>query len=201
MRILALGDSYTIGEGVGERDRWPSLLAERLAAGGAPVEELRIIAATGWTTDELRSAIDASGIESGWDLVTLLVGVNDQYRGRAIDEFMDGYRGLLDLATSLAEKGGRTVAISIPDWGVTPFAVEKDRDPSRVAIEIDAYNEAARRECERRGIPFVEVTEISRRAASDRALLVSDGLHPSRAMYESWIVPVMDAVRTPPSAG
>lgn len=194
MRILALGDSYTIGEAVAEQERWPVRVAEKLSANGTHVEEVRIIATTGWTTDELMSAIEAAAPEGEWDLVTLLIGVNDQYRGRRVAEYEDGFRSLLAMASRFAGERGQVLVISIPDWGCTPFAVEKGRDATTVAREIDAYNAAARHECGIRGVPFVDVTGISRNAASDPGLLAADGLHPSGAMYELWSERIFEAI-------
>lgn len=194
MRILALGDSYTIGEGVDARERWPVQLAERLRQSGTETDAVRIIATTGWTTDELLAAIDAAAPEGEWDLVTLLIGVNDQYRGRPVAEYVEGFRSLLAVASRFAGERGRVLVISIPDWGCTPFAVEKGRDAATVAREIDAYNAAARHECGIRGLPFVDVTGISRKAASDPGLLAADGLHPSGAMYELWSERIFEAI-------
>lgn len=194
MRILALGDSYTIGEGVDARERWPVQLAERLRQSGTETDAVRIIATTGWTTDELLAAIDAAAPEGEWDIVTLLIGVNDQYRGRPVAEYVEGFRSLLAVASRFAGERGRVLVISIPDWGCTPFAVEKGRDAATVAREVDAYNAAARHECGIRGLAFVDVTGISRKAASDPGLLAADGLHPSGAMYELWSERIFEAI-------
>jgi lysophospholipase L1-like esterase len=184
--ILALGDSYTIGESVAEGERWPVQLAAALRAGGQPVAEPRIIARTGWTTDELAQAIAAAKPGSGHDLVTLLIGVNDQYRGRPIPDYPERFRALLQQAIGFAGgRPGRVLVLSIPDWGVTPFAAGRDR--AKIAAEIDAYNALNRAEAAAAGARYVDVTPVSRAAATDPGLLAADGLHPSAAMYARWV--------------
>ncbi len=188
--ILSLGDSYTIGEGVLPDERWPVQLASALREEGLSVAEPRIVARTGWTTGELLSAIDTAGLDLQYDLVSLLIGVNNQYRGLDIEEFRKEFTELLDLAGRFA--GERVVVLSIPDWGVTPFAGGRERDA--IAGEIDAFNRVAAGESERRGITFFDITPISRRAANDTGLLADDGLHPSGSMYALWVEKVLPAV-------
>jgi lysophospholipase L1-like esterase len=184
--ILALGDSYTIGESVAAGERWPVQLAASLRAGGQPVAEPRLIARTGWTTDELAQAIAAAKPASDHDLVTLLIGVNDQYRGRPIPDYPERFRALLRQAVGFAGgRPGRVLVLSIPDWGVTPFAAGRDR--AKIAAEIDAYNALARAEAAAAGARYVDVTPVSREAATDPGLLAPDGLHPSAAMYARWV--------------
>jgi len=152
VRVLALGDSYTIGEGVAPAERWPLQLVGALRAGGQVVVEPRIIARTGWTTDELAQAIAASSVAADYDLVSLLIGVNDQYRGRSISEYPERFRSLLNQAIGFAGGSpGRVLVLSIPDWGVTPFASGRDR--AKIAAEIDAYNAVNRAETEGKGRP------------------------------------------------
>ena len=184
-RLLALGDSYTIGEAVAVDERWPVRLTDMLNARGVGMAPPTIVARTGWTTDELSAGIDATPLAGPYDLVTLLVGVNDQYRGRDINEFRRNFRALLERAlTFTAHRADRVVVVSIPDWGVTPFA--RDRDRSRVASDIDRFNAVVRDEAERAGPRYVDVTPVSRRAGSEPALVAADGLHPSAAMYAEW---------------
>jgi lysophospholipase L1-like esterase len=184
---LALGDSYTIGEGVAEADRWPSQLAALLCDEGIGLWPPRIIARTGWTTDELSTAMDAAEPLGDWDLVSLLVGVNDQYRGRDVDDYVGAFAALLQRAVSLAGgRADRVLALSIPDWGVTPFARDSGRDRARIAAELDAYNQAAREICASLGVAFVDITGISRDRGGDADMLAGDGLHPSAAMYTRW---------------
>jgi len=189
--FLALGDSYTIGEGVRESDRWPVQLAQRLRPLGIDVDAPRIIARTGWTTDELLAAIDQSGAAGRHDLVSLLAGVNDQYRGHGVDRFRASWKTLLNRALGLAKLPARLVVLSIPDWGVTPFATGKDR--AAIAREIDEFNRVCRATAREANASFVDVTAASRQAGHDPALLASDGLHPSATMYSMWaeqLVPI-----------
>jgi lysophospholipase L1-like esterase len=184
-RLLALGDSYTIGEGVGPGERWPVLLAARLRARGVAAAEPVIVARTGWTTDELAAGLDAARPQGPFDLVTLLIGVNNQYRGRDPGEYRSDLRALIRRAVAFARgEPRRLILVSIPDWGVTPFAAGRDR--AAIAGAIDRFNAVARREARRAGCRFVDVTAMSRRAAADPSLLAADGLHPSAAMYDGW---------------
>jgi lysophospholipase L1-like esterase len=185
MRFLALGDSYTIGEGVPEAERWPVRLAAMLRERGVSVADPEIIARTGWTTDELSAAIDAAGPRGPYALVSLLIGVNNQYRGRDAEEYRAEFVALLHRAVGFA--GGdasRVVVLSIPDWGVTPFAEGRDRP--RITAEIDVYNAMNREEAARAGARYVDVTAQTRAAGADPAFLADDGLHPSGRSYAEW---------------
>ncbi|HVE71377.1 MAG TPA: SGNH/GDSL hydrolase family protein [Thermoanaerobaculia bacterium] len=177
-RYLALGDSYTIGESVDPSERFPVHLARELKLG-----EPQIIARTGWTTDELNAAIDAADPQGPFDLVTLLIGVNNQYRGRSADEYRTQFAALLQRAIGFA--GGdvsKVIVVSIPDWGVTPFAEGRDRP--KIAREIDQFNTINREEAARAGAKWVDITPISR--GSDPSLVAADGLHPSGKQYAAW---------------
>jgi lysophospholipase L1-like esterase len=189
VRYLALGDSYTIGEGASEHERWPVQLAATLHDHGTDVTDLRIIAKTGWTTEELLTAIDDSGVDGQWDLVTLLAGVNDQYRGHGAGRFAQAFPELLERALGFAKLPGRLVVLSIPDWGVTPFAAERDR--AAIGREIDSFNAVVSEQATRAGAAFVDITPLTRLPATDTALLVSDGLHPSGIMYRMWVERVL----------
>jgi lysophospholipase L1-like esterase len=190
VRILALGDSYTIGEGVAADDRWPVRLAAMLRARGITVADPVIIARTGWTTDELSNGIDTARPAGSYGLVTLLIGVNNQYRGRSTDEYRTQFRALLARAISFADsKASRVIVLSIPDWGATPFAQGRDR--TRIATEIDAFNAINRDETVRAGARYVDVAPMSRRAAAEKTLVAGDGLHPSAAMYAEWATLVL----------
>jgi lysophospholipase L1-like esterase len=192
-RYLALGDSYTIGESVPEGERWPNQLAKLLKADGIETD-ITIIARTGWTTDELWQGIQALEIQPPYDLVSLLVGVNNQYRGRDIDEYRDQFIFLLKKSIEYA--GGepdRVVVLSIPDWGVTPFA--SGRDSKKIAKEIDAYNQVNQEESQRAGAHYLDVTPVSREADSNEALIASDGLHPSGKMYAMWAEKVLPVAK------
>jgi lysophospholipase L1-like esterase len=185
IRYLALGDSYTIGESVAESERWPVRLAALLGEEGIDVEPPVIIAQTGWTTDELAAGIDAAAPEGPFDLVSLLIGVNNQYREREAADFGAELCVLLSRAVELA--GGRrhrVLVVSIPDWGVTPFAEGRDR--AVIAAAIDQFNAVAADEAGRAGARFLDITPSSRRAAEEPSLVAPDGLHPSGLMYEDW---------------
>ena len=197
LRYLALGDSYTIGEGVAESGRWPVQLARSLRNDGIPMSEPRIIAQTGWSTDELDAAIDTALVFPEYDLVSLLIGVNNQYRGRDAEEYRVQFSGLLERAIHFAQgRRDRVLVLSIPDWGVTPFARGLARDTQQVAMEIDTFNAVALETCMRRGVVFVDITEESRQRGSDPDMLVDDGLHPSALMYAEWARLALPAVQT-----
>ena len=187
--ILFLGDSYTIGEGVAEGDRWPSHLLAMLGEEGRPRPEGVVVARTGWTADELREAIEGRRGElvarAPYPLVTLLVGVNDQYRGGEPEVFRSSYRRALAEAAGFAGGNPRRVLVpSIPDWGVTPFAQGRDREA--IAGGIDAFNVVIREEAERQGAHVVDLTPLVRERGADPAFLAEDGLHYSGAMYRLW---------------
>lgn len=185
LRFLALGDSYTIGEGVSAGERWPVQLVGFARARGVMLSDPVIVARTGWTTDELSAAIDAADPRGPFALVTLLIGVNNQYRGRNSEEYREHFRGLVSRSVALAGADPkRVVVLSIPDWSVTPFA--KGRDPAGISRAIERFNEINREEALRAGARYVDVMPSSRRAASDLTLLAADGLHPSGAMYSEW---------------
>ncbi|MEP2025942.1 MAG: SGNH/GDSL hydrolase family protein [Reichenbachiella sp.] len=185
-KYLALGDSYTIGEAVAADERWPHILQGRLVGDGIKVELPKIIATTGWTTDELQAAIDKENPAKNYDLVSLLIGVNNQYRGYPIDQYKKEFESLLQQAIAFAKgKSERTFVLSIPDYGVTPFAASKD--PAKIAKELDQYNAIAKAICEKYQVAFVDITPGSRRAASEPSLVAEDGLHPSGKMYKEWV--------------
>ncbi len=183
--FLALGDSYTIGEGVADEDRWPAQLASRLRASGTPISDPRIIARTGWTTGELLAAIRTEGLRGTFDLVTLLAGVNDQYRAYGVDRYQQSFEPLFGSALAFAKLPGRLIVLSIPDWGVTPFAAGRDR--AAIAREIDAFNGQSRAIAAAHGARFLDITSSSRQASNNSALLAADGLHPSATMYSIWV--------------
>jgi lysophospholipase L1-like esterase len=187
LSYLALGDSYTIGEGVAGDGRWPVQLARALRSEGIPLADPRIIATTGWTTDELSAAIDAAGPPGTFDFASLLIGVNNQYRGRDVDEYRDQFSALLERTIGFAcDRSDRVLVLSIPDWGVTPFAVQSGHDRSLIAAELDAFNATARTVCRDAGVAFVDITPLSRERGHAPDMLADDGLHPSAAMYTLW---------------
>jgi lysophospholipase L1-like esterase len=195
-RYLALGDSYTIGEGVAPEGRWPVQLAKRLRADGVAIDDPEIVATTGWTTDELSAAMDAATLSPPYALVTLLIGVNNQYRGRDLSNYRAEFAALLARTIALAgERADHVVVVSIPDWGVTGFARAHGRDAHRVGIEIDGFNATAREIAHDRGVAFVDVTAISRDAGDAPEALVDDRLHPSAVQYARWTDAILGAAR------
>lgn len=188
MRFLALGDSYTIGESVGADGRWPNQLAARLRAQGIDLNDPEIIAKTGWTTDELAAGIEAADPQGPYDLVTLLIGVNNQYRGRPLAEYRFQFAALLRQAIAFASNDSRRVIVlSIPDWSVVPFAAQDARSRDQIRQEVDDFNAVNRDEAARAGVHYADVTPMSRRALVDESLTAVDGLHPSAAMYSLWV--------------
>lgn len=189
-RYLALGDSYTIGEGVAASQRYPVLLTEALRATGVPLDDPLIVAQNGWTTDELNDGLNAANPQGTFDLVTLLIGVNNQFRGRDVGEYRLEFRGLLQRAIAYA--GGdtsRVIVLSIPDWSVMPAA--GGMDELKIASEIDAFNAVNRDETIKAGARYVNVTEISRLAIEDFELVARDGLHPTGRMYKLWVEKIL----------
>ncbi len=191
---LALGDSYTIGEGVETHSNFPHLLVRHLKEQydlefSAP----DIIATTGWTTGELIEGISGRSPLQQYDMTTLLIGVNNQYRGQDIGVFIKEFTQLLYTAILHTRKGAAHVfVISIPDWGVTPFA--HDRDSSRIAQEIAAYNKLKRSVATMNKCRFIDITPESIQNGSDPSYLVADGLHYSEKAYRNWVKIIAPAV-------
>lgn len=186
LTYLALGDSYTIGESVEVSERWPLQLAVKLQKADIPMGDPKIIARTGWTTNELMSAIKAAELTTTFDLVSLLIGVNNQYRGYPISQQEEEFELLLQQAIAFAgDDTSRVFVVSIPDWGVTPFAEGRDRE--EIAEQIDAYNLVNFTICQKYGVQYFNITPISREATTDESLVAMDGLHPSGMMYTEWV--------------
>lgn len=183
--FLSLGDSYTIGESVPENDRWSVQLAGMLRKSGFDLSDPDIIARTGWTTDELQAAIRASNNTKKYDCVSLLIGVNNQYRGQSTDKYRTEFGQLLQTATHFANgKASRVVVLSIPDWGRSAFA--KGRDKEKISREIDTFNAVAQEECKKAGIVFVDITPLTRTAEGDASQFANDGLHYSGKQMKQW---------------
>ena len=200
MRLLCLGDSYTIGEAVAASGTWPMQLARLLAAALKQQVQAQIIAKTGWTTDELSAAIDlaqaAHEIHPPYELVSLAIGVNNQYRGRNVENFAVEFATLLQRAIAFAagdqlrHKAARVLILSIPDWGQTPFAANDARGPEKIAAQIDLFNAESRKQAAQFGAHFIDVTQLSR--VKDADLLAHDGLHPSAKAYAQWAHAALD---------
>lgn len=187
-RMLALGDSYTVGESVPESSSWPMQLAARLREKGLDFGEVKIIAQTGWTTAELQTAINSAKITPPFDYVSLMIGVNNQYRSEDLRRYRNEFNTLLLHAVAFANRcKDRVLVLSIPDWSVTPFAKQDKRSTKHIAKEIDAFNAEAKSICRKRGVQFIDITSVSRDRGGEPDMLTTDGLHPSPAMYARWV--------------
>ena len=197
LRYLALGDSYTIGEGVAPELRWPVQFAALLRARGTTIAPPQIIARSGWATDELSAAIDeqqtAHALATVYAIVSLMIGVNDQYRGRNSADYATRFTGLLERAIGFAGgKATHVVVLSIPDWGTTTFARASGRDRAQISREIDRFNHVAQAICTRHQARWVDITQVTRMPAN-ASHLVDDGLHPSAPVYHLWAEAVFAA--------
>ena len=189
LTYLALGDSYTIGEGVELSDRYPvQLVQEWNKTAKNQFASPLIIAKTGWTVDELEAGIQATPTAAeGYDLVTLLIGVNNQYRGRTVESYALDFEKMLLRAIAFARGNkAHVIVLSIPDWGVTPFATEKGVDPDQVSKAITAYNRTKKEICEKQGIKFIDITDEYRVNGGLPEGVVEDQLHPSKLIYGQW---------------
>ncbi|OQP49714.1 lysophospholipase [Niastella yeongjuensis] len=184
---LALGDSYTIGEGVPVYENFPYQTVQRLRKAGYALYAAEIVAKTGWTTDELQAGIDGRHFLNTYDVVSLLIGVNNQYRGRSLHEYTQQFESLLKQAIRFAgNRASHVFVISIPDWGVTPYAVNNGKNAAVVAHEIDAFNAVNKSQAEKYSVHYIDITPGTRLAANDASLLAADQLHPSGKEYGLW---------------
>ena len=192
-RYLALGDSYTIGESVTEKERWPVQLADALRKNGWNIESPRIIATTGWRTDNLQNAIRIAKLQPEYDLVSLLIGVNNQYQGKPIEQFKKEFEELVKTAIELAQgHADRVFIVSIPDYGFTPFGQSKQE---KISKELDAYNDTSRQIADRYAIRYIYITDITRKGLEDPSLVASDGLHPSGKAYAKFVERILPALK------
>ena len=195
LRILALGDSYTIGESVPPTERWPVQFKDSLAVRGIVTQTLRVIATTGWTTDDLLSAVSGQDLDDqNYNLVTLLIGVNNQYQGHAFSKYKTGFLALVDSAIRYA--GGaknQVIIVSIPDYAYTPFG-QNNSNPTQVSSEIDMYNLYNKQVADSLKIKYFNITPISRQGLSNTALVAGDGLHPSGLQYSQWVKLMMQEI-------
>lgn len=195
LSYLALGDSYTIGEAVAQNLSFPFQLASQLNTAGIKLNTPKIIAKTGWTSSELQEAIKAEALTAKFDMVTLLIGVNNQYRGNSIDIYRTEFKELLQTAINFA--GGNKAhvfVVSIPDWGATPYGKQSGRGVELIGKEIDAFNAVNKEETLQAGISYTDITPGSKNAATNNSLVASDGLHPSGVMYRDWATLLAPAV-------
>ena len=184
LNYLALGDSYTIGEGVKYENSFPVQLANDLIFDGIKIDSVNIIAKTGWTTNKLIDTLSKSYLEK-YDLVSLLIGVNNQFRGYQIDKYVLEFENLLIRAIDYSNDKKNVFVLSIPDYGVTPFG--KERGKEKIFREINSYNDINRKISEKYNVMYFDITEISRKAENDTSLLADDNLHPSKKMYKMWV--------------
>lgn len=191
IRYLALGDSYTIGESVNEQDRWPNLLAAAWREQGFTVAKPTIIATTGWRTDNLRNAMTIAKLQPVYNVVSLLIGVNNQYQGKSVSDYEKEFEALLFSAIELA--GGRkenVFVVSIPDYGFTPFGKNRQE---KISTEINTFNAINERITKATGVTYVQITDISREGLQQPELVAADGLHPSGKMYRLWVERILAA--------
>ena len=184
LSFLALGDSYTIGESVIEEERWPNQMVDIALNENVMFDQPDIIAKTGWRTEQLIDTLNKINFIKKFDYVSLMIGVNNQYSLKPIETFRLDLIKLLDMSIGYSIKRDNVVLISIPDWGVTPFAEGYDRN--RIKEEIDQFNSVIRDIANTNNILYVDVTEISRRAITEKDLIANDSLHPSGKMYKEW---------------
>ncbi|WP_247653580.1 SGNH/GDSL hydrolase family protein [Flavobacterium sp. CS20] len=184
---LALGDSYTIGEGLKIENSWPYQLQDLLNNNGFNIEQPKIIAKTGWRTDELIRAIQEQKTdEKQYDIVSLLIGVNNQYQNKALSQYKKEFKKLLEIAISKCKSNNQGVfVVSIPDYGVTPFAQEKDK-PNAIK-ELKKYNTIAKKQCQKHDVAFYDITDLSAKLSHSDEMLINDRLHPNDKQYQAWV--------------
>ena len=180
LRYLALGDSYTIGEGIKFEYNYPKQIVNQIFL----IDTVTVIAKTGWTTDELIDTLNNLQLDK-FDVVSLLIGVNNQFRGYQIDKYVIEFENLLIRAIDYSKDKKNVFVLSIPDYGVTPFGKVKGQE--RIYREINSYNNINRIMAEKYNVMYFDITEISRKAENDTSLLAEDKLHPSKKMYKMWI--------------
>jgi len=187
---LALGDSYTIGEGVNADSRWPNQLVRSLEVQNVIIDSLQVIAKTGWTTQNLLNAIEVNQAGT-FDLVSLLIGVNNQFQGKPFSQFQLEFDSLLNIAIQLSGPDKRVFVVSIPDYGLTPFG---SANSETIAKELDEYNTYKAQRCAELSIPFIDITGISRELGDQPDALASDRLHPSASQYALWVENILPEV-------
>jgi lysophospholipase L1-like esterase len=192
VRMLALGDSYTICESVEAQQRWPVQLMAAFEKQGYKTQAPKIIATTGWRTDDLKQAIIADNPDSNYNLVSLLIGVNNQYQGRSAEKYAPEFEELLKMAISFA--GGdkaKVFVVSIPDYGFTPFGKNKQET---IRKDIDEFNKVNKSIAEKYGVKYVYITDLTRKGLEDPSLVAVDALHPSAKMYSLWVPRIINVL-------
>lgn len=192
VRFLALGDSYTIGESVSVNNRWPVQLTDSLHRRGVDCSQPKIVATTGWRTDDLKKAMSKARLKPKYNLVSLLIGVNNYYQGRTSEQYAPEFEELLRQAIQLA--GGKKTSVfvlSIPDYGYTPFGKDNQQ---KISAGIDAFNAINKSISEKLGVKYYSITAISRRGLDEPDLVALDGLHPSGKMYSEWVELILNDV-------
>lgn len=194
--MLALGDSYTIGQSVPAAERWPAQLRDSLLARGISWDTLEIIAVTGWRTDNLANAMNARNLDSTYNLVSLLIGVNDQFQGGDTASYAPAFESLLRSAIGLAQGDTHQVMVlSIPDYAYTPFG--QGSNPAAISKGIDDFNAVNKRISAQYGVAYYNITPISREGVARPALVANDGLHPSGLQYSEWVSLILDSLQLP----
>ena len=189
---LALGDSYTIGESIAENERWPNQLVDALRKRRLEVNAPRIIATTGWRTDDLQKAVSVANLNNDFSLVSLLIGVNNQYQAKSVAQYADEFENLVKTALTLANgKKENVFVVSIPDYGYTPFG---ESNQAAISRDINEFNSVSKRISEKLGVVYVNITDISRRGLQEIDLVAPDGLHPSGKMYSLWVERILKKI-------
>ncbi len=195
LSLLALGDSYTIGTSELYQHCWPVQLRKKLNKKDNSIKKPKIIAGAGWTSEKLIKEINKEQLSPNYDLVFLLIGVNNQYRNLDILQFREDFIWLLDKSITLAKNDTtKVIVLSIPDWSVTPFARFKDK--SKIAKDIGAYNTIIEAEALKRKLHFINITKLSRKAKYNKSLLANDSLHPSKRMYKEWVSKISKVLKS-----
>lgn len=193
LTYLALGDSYSIGESVLLYQSFPYQVVHLLRKKGLNFSAPEIIARTGWTTDELSAGIAACRFLPQYNYITLLIGVNNQYRGRTVEEYKVEFETLLKQALQLAEgKKERVIILSIPDYSVTPFAASMDKE--KIAKEIDLFNSVSKAVSIQYKVHYIDITPESRDVSEDPSFVAEDKLHPSAKAYKKWAEKVAEII-------
>ena len=194
VRYLAIGDSYTVGEGLETSKSWPSQLKRKLVENGVEEVELTVVAATGYTTREVTQLVNTATFNKPFDIISIQIGVNNQYRGESVAQFGEELEDLFQtIASNYYLKDAKQVVVSIPDWGATPYGSSYDR--VQIALEINQFNGLKRNIAEAKSAPFINITDISRTNPDATELVAADGLHPSDLMYNYWIERIFPVVK------